>query len=30
MVEIRIDDNDDLERPVGMHGGNIYRLPLIR
>ena len=26
MVEIRIDDNDDLERPLGMHGGNIYRL----
>lgn len=26
MVEIRIDDNDDQERAVGMHGGNIYRL----
>jgi len=26
MVEVRVDDNDDQERPVGIHGGNIYRL----
>jgi len=26
MVEVRIEDNDEQERPVGMHGGNIYRL----